>query len=264
MTKTYLVDGSATLDRVEAASWDEAEALAAKAGGTVAGELVTESKALASHQFGEIKFADDGAAAMTFTGYGAVFNNVDEGGDMIAPGAFRKSLAEFKRRKMLPPMLMQHDQRKLPIGVWDALVEDETGLKADGRLLDTSTGLDVYKAMKAGAISGLSIGYRPRVVAMGRTASEPFRTIKELDLVEISVVTMPMNDLARVSGVKAEGFRSIREFESFLRDEGGFSAADAKRVASHGFKSLDAGRDASEGLGSTLLAADRLLQTLKG
>ncbi|MBA5779488.1 HK97 family phage prohead protease [Stappia sp. F7233] len=195
----------------------------------------------------EVKFAADGIDEKTgtFSGYGAVFGNIDSYGDVIAKGAFRQTLRDWKREKKLPAMLLQHggwgmtDTDGLPVGVWTLMEEDDTGLRAEGRLinLDTERGKSIYGAMKEGVLDGLSIGYRAKEFALGTKPDEPRRTLKAVDLFEVSIVTFPANGKARVGAVKsAEGIKTIREFEEFLRDAGGFSHARAKAIASQGFK----------------------------
>lgn len=192
----------------------------------------------------EVKFLDDGADAGTFEGYGAVFGNVDSYGDVIQKGAFRDTLKDWKKAGKLPPMLVQHggwmmtDTDGLPVGKWEAMSEDDTGLAVKGRLinLDTERGKNIYGAMKEGVLDGISIGYRAKEFALGTKPDEPRRTLKKIDLFEVSVVTFPANGAARVEAVKgAQGVRTIREFEDFLRDAG-FSNAQAKAIASRGFK----------------------------
>lgn len=196
----------------------------------------------------EFKFADDGAAVGTFEGYGAVFGNVDSYGDVIQKGAFKDTLKEWKKQKKLPPMLVQHggwmitDMDALPIGKWEEMDEDDTGLRVKGRLinLDTERGKTIHGAMREGALDGMSIGYRAKEFALGTKPDEPRRTLKKVDLVELSVVTFPANGKARVDAVKsADDIKTIREFEDFLRDVGGFSNAAAKAIAAGGFKATD-------------------------
>lgn len=194
----------------------------------------------------ELKLAEgDGADAGTFSGYGAVFDNVDSYGDVIAKGAFKETLREWKKMGRSPPMLVQHggfglsDTDGIPVGKWTSMAEDDKGLAVEGRLiaLDTDLGKRLYGAMREGVMSGLSIGYRVKQAAMGTKPEEPRRTLQKIDLFEVSVVTMPANDKARVAAIKAaEGIRTIREFEDFLRDAGGFSRAAAKAIAAGGFK----------------------------
>jgi HK97 family phage prohead protease len=164
----------------------------------------------------EVKFAaSEEADTKAFQGYGAVFGNTDSYGDVIAPGAFKKSL-----------MFLNHDMFSLPIGKWTAFEEDDFGLKVSGEFIDTQLGRDTYLASKAGAITGLSIGYIPTEVAYGKVGTdEPARTIKALDLIEISVVTIPANSKARILDVK-----SLRDDEDFAREliRRGMDAEEAK------------------------------------
>lgn len=216
----------------------------------------------------ELKFAGEGDER-TFEGYGAFFNNVDSYGDVIMPGAFAKTLAAHEQAGTRPPMLLDHGFAAggEVIGVWEQLSEDGRGLYAKGRLIDTRAGRDTYVALKEGALNGMSIGYRATEFELRARPEDPKRRLKSVDLVELSVVAVPANPKARVAAVKTIlRIETIREFEEALRDVLGFSGAEAKRLASHGFKALDATRDAGEGLddAAVLQAADRLLLTLKG
>lgn len=185
----------------------------------------------------ECKFAQEGEA-MSIKGYGAVFGNVDAYGDVIRPGAFAQSLAQHKSDGTMPQMLLEHGTSPLPIGIWKSMGEDGHGLKVEGEFLTTALGIDSWKAAKAGAISGLSIGYRATDFTMRSAPDDPRRTLKAVDLMEVSLVGRPANGKARVTAIKSEDITTIREFEDFLRDAGGFSSAEAKRLASEGFKSL--------------------------
>lgn len=218
----------------------------------------------------EFKFEDGSAKTGTFSGYGAAFGNLDAYGDVIQKGAFKDTLREWKKTKRLPPMLAQHggwmmtDMDAIPIGKWESMEEDDKGLVVEGRLinLDTERGKNVYGAMKEGVLDGMSIGYRAKEFMVGTKPDEPRRTLKKIDLIELSVVTFPANGAARVQSVKSGGdITTIREFEDFLRDVGGYSQAQAKRIAASGFKSIDATRDAGDGqdVGASF---DRLIKTL--
>lgn len=198
----------------------------------------------------EVKFSTEDLDAKTgeFSGYGAVFGNVDSYGDVIAPGAFKVNLREWRAAKKLPPMLVQHggwmmgDMDALPIGIWTEMEEDDTGLKVKGRIinLDTERGKTIYGAMKEGALDGMSIGYRAKKFTLGTKPEEPRRKLEQIELFEVSVVTFPANGKARVAAVKSvEQIKTIRDFEDFLRDAGGFSNAAAKAIASRGFKAAD-------------------------
>lgn len=198
-------------------------------------------------QFTEIKFDSSKPDAMTFSGYGAVFGNVDAYGDVIEPGAFAQYLSDAKAgRQPWPAMLSQHggygmtSDDMTPVGVWTDLSEDGTGLKAHGTLADTPRGRELHTLMKMeprAAIDGLSIGYIPKEWSPRSKPEDPRRTLKRIDLVEISPVTFPANRLARVSSVKSiEDLASLREVEEYLRERGMSKSeavafiAQAKRV----------------------------------
>jgi HK97 family phage prohead protease len=148
----------------------------------------------------ETKFAADDTATGTMSGYGAVFGNVDSYGDIIAPGAFKDSLAQHKAEGTLPLMLLNHGLWDLPIGIWDSMEEDDIGLKVAGHFIDNIRGQDAYKTAKAGAITGLSIGF----VVTDFEMRNNNRIITGVQLIEVSLVTLPANDLARVSNVKSQ------------------------------------------------------------
>ena len=137
----------------------------------------------------------------SFEGYAALFGRVDLGRDLILPGAFARSLAE--RGVGGVRMLFQHDPAE-PIGVWAELREDAVGLHVKGRLtLDVARAREVLALMRAGAIDGLSIGFR---AVEGRTDPRTrVRRLARIDLWEVSVVTFPMQPDARIAGVKRAG-----------------------------------------------------------
>lgn len=187
----------------------------------------------------ELKFAGgDGAEAMSFEGYGAVFGNLDAYGDVIAPGAFAKYLADVKAGKQQwPSMLLQHgawgmtSEDITPIGVWTDLAEDGHGLKVAGQLADTPRGREVHTLMKMSprpAIDGLSIGYIAKEWEPRSKPEDPRRTLKRIDLVEISPVTFPANGKARVGSVKSiDELNTLSDVEGFLREAGGLSKSEA-------------------------------------
>jgi HK97 family phage prohead protease len=126
-------------------------------------------------------------------GYASLFEEPDQGGDVVAPGAFAASLARSDRRVKL---LWQHDPAQ-PIGVWERLVEDRRGLWAEGRLLtEIRAGAEAAALLVAGAVDGLSIGYRAVRVEPLRGGG---RRLLEIDLWEVSLVTFPMLPAARAS-----------------------------------------------------------------
>lgn len=201
----------------------------------------------------ELKFAaDEGAQAMSFTGYGAVFGNVDSYGDVIEAGAFSKFLADVKSgNQPWPAMLSQHGGWQMsaeditPIGVWTDFAEDGHGLKVTGQLADTPRGLEMYKLMKMSprpAIDGMSIGYIAKEWEPRSKPEDPKRKLKRIDLIEVSIVTRPANGKARVESVKNDW--TERDFERLLTRDAGLSRSEALVVINQGFKSLIAMRDA--------------------
>lgn len=142
-------------------------------------------------------------------GYASLFNVSDLSGDIVHMGAFAASLLGHMGSKI--PMLFSHETQ-LPIGVWDRVVEDQSGLWVVGRLLSGSERADyVGRLVCAGALSGLSIGYRPRRYAP-RTVADPGRggrLLSEIELQEISVVTFPMLPQARIQHVSTESFSLV-------------------------------------------------------
>ncbi len=169
----------------------------------------------------------------SFEGYASVFNVIDDGMDVVAEGAFTKSLAERKVK-----MLWQHDQHQ-PIGVWDEIAEDDRGLRVKGRLLkDVQKGREAMALLRAGAIDSMSIGYATK--AATEEGSGTVRRLLEVDLYEVSLVTFPMLRDAVVTDLKS--IKTIREFERALRDAG-FSQNEAKAVAANGFEGLRSHRD---------------------
>ena len=175
-----------------------------------------------------------------FTGYGSVFGVVDSYKDVVVAGAFKKSLQNLKDKGRSLPVLWQHRNAE-PIGSWKNLREDENGLIGDGELwLDIAPNANVaYKGMETKSITGLSIGYY--VINSDYDSKTGITTLTELELVEISIVTTPANDEARIDLIKAKiahgNLPELPEFEKFLR-EAGFSKNQATVIASRGLKHL--------------------------
>jgi HK97 family phage prohead protease len=172
----------------------------------------------------------------TFEGYGSVFGNKDLGNDVIEKGAFAKSL---KKRKPQSVKLLYQHKSDMPIGVFDEIREDDHGLVVKGRLaLKTQAGAEAYELLKMGALDGLSIGFRvnPQQVSYDKRGGK--RIIKEVDLMEVSLVTFPMNPQATVRSVKGEEI-SIREWENGLRDAFSLSRSEAKVAAKAVTKCFD-------------------------
>ena len=176
----------------------------------------------------EIKAEDIEKEDGTFIGYGSIFNNTDLGNDVVEKGAFTKSLGKTGPRGV--KMLFQH-KTDMPIGVFESVEEDEKGLRVKGRLaLKTQAGREAYELLKMGAIDGLSIGFRVKPDGQKYDSKSKRRYIKEVELMEISLVTFPMNPRARVRSVKGDGL-SIREWENGLRDVFHLSRSEAKVAA---------------------------------
>jgi len=203
------------------------------------------------------KLGEDGE----FTGYGSIFGNKDVGGDIVVAGAFAKSLAEHRQKGTTVKMFWQHDSHQ-PIGKWLDLAEDGKGLFVQGKLnMAVQRAREAHALLKDGDIDGLSIGY-------GVIDSEPDEKrgallLKQVKLYEVSVVSMAMNERARVDTVKEALLNgelpTLPEFERFLR-EAGFSKTQAAAVASRGLTHLL--RSESEGEKATEQAA-QFLQMLK-
>ncbi|MBL1148196.1 MAG: HK97 family phage prohead protease [Pseudomonadota bacterium] len=199
-----------------------------------------------------------------FEGYASVFDEIDNVKDRVASGAFRASLETHRRQGRMPPLLWQHDMRE-PVGVLKEVYEDKKGLRIRGQLFieDIPRARQAHRLMKENGLSGLSIGFRA-----AESAFDPgtgVRTLLKIDLMEISLVTFPALDSARVAGVKAAlqsgNMPPVRAFEGFLRDAG-FSRKQAKGIIACGYHGLKtAPRDAAEDVndGGSAEEADILL-----
>nr|WP_272930315.1 HK97 family phage prohead protease [Klebsiella pneumoniae] len=190
-----------------------------------------------------------------FEGYGSVFGVKDSYSDIVVPGAFQASLNEWREKGGLPAMLWQH-QISEPVGVYTEMREDDTGLYVKGRLLieDDPLSKRAHAHLKAGSLSGLSIGYILKDWEYDR--SKGAFLLKEIDLWEVSLVTFPSNDEARISDVKSAFARgdipSQKSIERVLRDAG-LSRTQAKAFMADGYHALslcDAEEDALETLKS--------------
>jgi len=167
-----------------------------------------------------------------FEGHGSVFGNEDLGGDIVMPGAFSKSLSAHKAAGSLPQMFWMHDPSRVA-GKWTEMSEDSDGLYVKGVLAPTPLGDEIRTLLKMDAVKGLSIGYR----TIRDDWKDGVRLLKELELWEVSVVSLPMNPMAQVAHAKSqlsatgEYVPTIREFEHALRDVG-CSQRVAKRIIS--------------------------------
>ena len=138
---------------------------------------------------------DDG---WTFTGYASTFGNIDEGGDVVLPGAFAYTL-----KHRTPKLLWQHDTSE-PLGRVLSLREDNQGLVGDFLISRTTRGRDAYILLKDGALDSMSIGYVPDDQEF---SDDGIRKLKSVHLYEISLVTIPMNEEALITAVKAAAAR---------------------------------------------------------
>ena len=196
----------------------------------------------------------------TVEGYGSVFGVRDNYDDVIAKGAFIQSLKDHKAAGTMPAMLWQHDADK-PIGVWTEMVEDEKGLRIKGQLaMETVKGKEAHALLKMGALNGLSIGFMSKEWAYDRDTE--VRTLTAIDLWEVSLVTFPANEKARVTNVKsAEEMATPKDAEKALRDAG-FSKSDATAFVSRVMRMGEVRSDSANSTAVAMKAADRLLRSL--
>jgi HK97 family phage prohead protease len=196
----------------------------------------------------EFKFASEELDAKTgeFAGYGAVFGNIDSHGDVIAPGAFKDTLADWSRRGALPAMKLMHGSAAnpftgsdLPIGRWLDMREDPKGLFVKGKLsgLDTDQGRFTYALMNDGALNALSIGYKAVKASRG-SMPQVRRQLDALKLFEVSLLPEGSNPEAVVTSLKSQfqalGNEDWREIEAILRTKD-LSRSDAVKAIA-GFK----------------------------
>jgi uncharacterized protein len=172
----------------------------------------------------ELKSLDP--AAGTFTGYAAKFGNVDHGGDIILPGAFKNFLVGKDVKSV--PVLWQHSWDD-PIGTTMTMSEDAEGLLVAGKLvMEVQRAREAKALAEAGALGGLSIGFK----ATDWSWENGVRVLKQIDLMEYSMVTFPMNEKAVILDVKAQDLKSLRDCEAYLRDALGLSRTEAKTLIS--------------------------------
>jgi hypothetical protein len=195
-----------------------------------------------------------------FSGYGSIFGNEDQGMDVMQKGAFTKSLKNRPANKV--KMLYQHKTDE-PIGIFTNISEDQKGLLVTGQLaMGTQRGREAYELLKMGALDGMSIGFKADPDKQGYNENKRgVRTLKEVDLMEISLVTFPMNESALIETVKGNA-KNIREWEKSLRDAGGLSRTEAKigaKALSESLNQRDA--DNKQSLANLILkVADQLKQ----
>ncbi|WP_223808403.1 HK97 family phage prohead protease [Salmonella enterica] len=192
-----------------------------------------------------------------FEGYGSVFGVKDSHDDVVMSGAFAASLRAWSDRKALPALLWQHRMDE-PIGVYTEMKEDDVGLYVRGRLLidDDPLAKRAHAHMKAGSLTGLSIGY---VLKTGNTTGERSLSAERNRPLGSQSGDVPSNDEARISDVKnalARGeIPEQKKIERVLRDVG-LSRTQAKAFMAGGYSALSL-RDA-EDVGSALNALKNL------
>jgi HK97 family phage prohead protease len=181
-----------------------------------------------------------------FEVYGSVFGNVDLGGDVVAPGAFTKSLKRYQKEGAMPLMFWAHDPAQVP-GAWTEMSEDSRGLYVKGTLADTQLGNEVRTLLGMKAVRGLSIGFSLSQNGVDYD-DDGTRIIKNAELWEVSVVSLPMNPRATVQHAKTRLSASgeyvptvkelatvKRELESWFQGRG-FSKSAAVTYASLAFR----------------------------
>lgn len=147
-----------------------------------------------------VRFAAPDDAGV-FIGHAAIFDQINGHNETLMRGAFKRTIADHAARGIAPPMLWSHDPADV-IGVWTDIREDGTGLAVTGKLvIETRRGAEALALLKAGALSGLSIGFRG--AKSSKTASG-VRAISDLDLIEISLVALPSAGNARVTNVRSD------------------------------------------------------------
>lgn len=148
------------------------------------------------HRAGAGLILDEGAEGAVVSGYASVFGVRDQGGDVVMPGAYKTALARLAAGGGRVRMLWQHDAAQ-PIGLWDEVREDGHGLWVKGRLLNAvARGREAAALLAAGAVDGLSIGYR---TVRAEKLAGGGRKLMELELWEVSLVTFPMLPVARIA-----------------------------------------------------------------
>jgi HK97 family phage prohead protease len=150
---------------------------------------------------------------VTVAGHASLWGALDQGGDIVERGAYAASLARLKTEGGTVKMLWQHDPAQ-PIGIWDEVREDDRGLYVRGRILaQVDKGREAAALVRAGAIDGLSIGYRTLRAAKDAGGK---RRLLELELWEVSLVTFPMLRSARLSAKGDMGL--LHDLEAAARD----------------------------------------------
>lgn len=165
----------------------------------------------------QFKESDVSLSERTFKGYAATWDK-DQGGDIITPGAFTKTISERGNRVKV---LWQHSE---PLGMPTLMREDDKGLYVEGRISKTRLGDEALELMRDGVIDQMSIGFSIPSGKSEYSGNDDARIIREVKLFEFSPVTFPMNENAYITGVK-----SLREQ---LQHGGKLNAEQVKELSS--------------------------------
>lgn len=188
-----------------------------------------------------------------FSGYGAVFDNVDSGGDIIEPGAFTKTLAEGWERVKI---LALHNDCWLPIGRPIELREDANGLFLSAKISDTSMGRDIKVLLRDGVLNELSIGYDPIVFDYD---GDGIRHLREVKLWEVSVVTWAMNPEAVITGYKS--MQETAERARAITDDLLLDVKEGRKISNTRLKSL---KDVSKSMKEAARTIDAVIREASG
>ena len=188
-----------------------------------------------------------------FSGYGAIFDNVDSGGDIIEPGAFTKTLAEGWERVKI---LALHNDCWLPIGRPIELREDANGLFLSAKISDTTMGRDIKVLLKDGVLNELSIGYDPIVFDYD---SDGIRHLREVKLWEVSVVTWAMNPEAVITGYKS--MQETAEQAQAIKADLLLDVKEGRKISNTRLKSL---KDVSKSMKDAARTIDAVIREASG
>ena len=202
-----------------------------------------------------------GAEEGVIIGLASTFGNVDLDGDVIERGAFTKSLGRITSGERTMAML-DHHRMDRPIGKWTDYRETERGLEVTGKLtMGVERARELYALAKDGALGGMSIGFR--TVKDRYDRDKGARVIEEVDLLEVSLVSIPANPSAKIEAVKMfDRIETRVEFERALRDSLGFTANMAKSIAANGWKGGEARNEPSDVSAEELRKAVEVLKEL--
>lgn len=188
-----------------------------------------------------------------FSGYASIFSNVDNGGDVVEPGAFTKTLAKGWERVKI---LALHNDNMLPIGIPIELEERAAGLYISAKISDTSMGRDIKTLIKDGVLNELSIGYDPIVFDYDDTG---IRHLREVELWEISIVTWAMNPEATISGYKS--MQETAEQAKTMKEQLLTEIKEGRKISTVRLKSLE---NASRQMKQAAAVIDSVVKEARG